>query len=204
MTRGRPGADGRSKQKYEVSRVRPTPRSTTLIYKLFCCGGLYQCFHCKDMNGSIVLLCALLLVQYSGSFGESLYDFVVPDTFGKPVALSKYRSAKAIIVVNIASRCETTALNLRELVELYDEFHDKGLEILAFPTNQFGGMEPLTNEEIIKFTQSQGVSFPVFAKIDVRGISAHPLYKFIIANTGNINASSLSIGLSQSLYVLLL
>ena len=70
-----------------------------------------------------------------------------------------------VYLVNVASRCGYTHINYRGLREMYDNFSNKGLEILAFPSNQFGDQEPGSNEEIQNFCKSYGLSFPIFAKV---------------------------------------
>eukprot|EP00981_Chlorochromonas_danica_P014208 scaffold7560_cov149-Ochromonas_danica.AAC.3 len=81
--------------------------------------------------------------------------------------------------VNVASQCGYTYKNYNELIELYERYHKRGLEILAFPSNQFGEQEPGSNAQIQDFCRNYGVTFPVFAKIDVNGATAHPLYKYL-------------------------
>lgn len=72
-----------------------------------------------------------------------------------------------------------TAQNYQELAALYDKYSSKGLEILAFPCNQFGGQEPGSNSEIQAFAKGKGAKFPVFGKIDVNGPEQDPLYEFL-------------------------
>lgn len=72
-----------------------------------------------------------------------------------------------------------TAQNYKELVELYDRYSVKGLEILAMPCNQFGGQEPGTAKEVEAFARAKGAKFPVFGKVEVNGPGADPLYKFL-------------------------
>ena len=110
----------------------------------------------------------------------SIYDFSVDDIHGKPVKLDKYRN-KAMLIVNTASKCGFTP-QYKGLEALYEKFHGKGLEILGFPCNQFGAQEPGTEEEIAQFCElNYGVTFPLFAKVDVNGNSAAPLYKYLKA-----------------------
>lgn len=71
------------------------------------------------------------------------------------------------VIVNVASNCGYTYTNYRELTEMYDRLNPKGLEILAFPCNQFGDQEPGTNEEIKLFVENYGVKFPVFSKVEI-------------------------------------
>ena len=106
----------------------------------------------------------------------SIYDFTVNDIHGKPVKLDKYRG-KVMLIVNTASECGFTP-QYKGLEAMYEKLHDKGLEVLGFPCNQFGGQEPGSPEEIATFcSTSYGVTFPMFEKIEVNGDNAHPLYE---------------------------
>lgn len=99
---------------------------------------------------------------------------------GKKVSLDKY-SGKVILVVNVASECGLTG-QYEGLQELYDKYKDKGLVVLGFPCNQFGSQEPGSAEEIKSFcTKNYGVTFDMFAKIDVNGDNAAPFYKHLTA-----------------------
>jgi glutathione peroxidase len=108
----------------------------------------------------------------------SIYDFKVDDIHGKPVSLDKYKN-KVMLIVNTASQCGFTP-QYKGLEALYEKFHDKGLEVLGFPCNQFGAQEPGTADEIAQFCEvNYGVTFPLFAKVDVNGGDAAPLYKYL-------------------------
>ncbi|MCL4104424.1 UNVERIFIED_CONTAM: hypothetical protein GTU68_047386 [Idotea baltica] len=97
---------------------------------------------------------------------------------GKDKPLSDYRD-KVLLVVNTASKCGFTP-QFEGLETLYDNYKDKGLEILGFPCNQFGKQDPGSNEEITEFCQlNYGVSFPMFGKIDVNGSDTDPLYQYL-------------------------
>ena len=110
----------------------------------------------------------------------SIYDFSVDDIHGKKVVLDKYKD-KVMLIVNTASKCGFTP-QYKGLEELYEKFHGKGLEVLGFPCNQFGSQEPGTEAEIAQFCElNYGVTFPMFAKVDVNGSSAAPLYKYLKA-----------------------
>lgn len=110
---------------------------------------------------------------------KSIYEFTVNDINGKPVSLEKYRG-HVCIIVNVASQCGLTKDNYKELVELYDKFSEsKGLRILAFPCNQFGGQEPGDADAICSFVASKNVKFDMFEKINVNGSEAHPLWKYL-------------------------
>ncbi|CAL7951125.1 unnamed protein product [Xylocopa violacea] len=118
--------------------------------------------------------------QYNDwSSATTIYDFHATDINGKDVSLDKYRG-HVCIIVNVASSCSFTDTHYKELVQLYEKYSDKeGLRILAFPSNQFGGQEPGTSQEISDFVKKYNVTFDVFEKIDVNGDSAHPLWKWL-------------------------
>ncbi|HVY08087.1 MAG TPA: glutathione peroxidase [Burkholderiales bacterium] len=110
----------------------------------------------------------------------SLYDFSAKSLDGDEVRLEAVRG-KVALVVNTASRCGFTP-QYEGLQELHRDFHLTGLELLAFPCNQFGKQEPGTSDDIARFCQRHyGVSFRMFEKIDVNGPAAHPLYKWLTA-----------------------
>lgn len=97
---------------------------------------------------------------------------------GNKIPITGY-AGKVLLVVNVASQCGFTS-QYKELQGLYDEFHSQGLEILAFPCNQFGGQEPGTPEQIEAFCSTRfGVTFPVFQKTDVNGSNTHPLFEYL-------------------------
>jgi glutathione peroxidase len=107
---------------------------------------------------------------------NSIYRFNVQRLDGEEVSLSAYKD-KVLLIVNTASQCGFTP-QLKELVALKNEFAGKDFEILAFPSNDFGGQEPLEGEAIAQFCESYGANFPIFEKIRVRGPYAAPLYQF--------------------------
>ena len=108
----------------------------------------------------------------------SIYDFTVKDIKGKDVKLDRYRG-KVMLVVNTASECGFTP-QYKGLEKLFEKFHDKGLEVLGFPCNQFGGQEPGDESQIAEFCElNYGVTFPMFAKIDVNGDKTAPVYKYL-------------------------
>lgn len=108
----------------------------------------------------------------------SIYDFKAKTIDGKEVPLSNYKG-KALLIVNVASKCGFTP-QYEGLEKLYKDYQAKGLEVLGFPCNQFGSQEPGTEAEIQSFcTLTYGVNFPMFAKVDVNGENAHPLYKYL-------------------------
>jgi len=105
----------------------------------------------------------------------SIYDFTVTTIDGVEHTLESYRG-QAMLIVNVASQCGFTP-QYAGLESLHRELGPKGLAVLGFPCNQFGGQEPGSADEIKKFCRlTYDVSFPLFAKIDVNGLKAHPLY----------------------------
>lgn len=110
---------------------------------------------------------------------KSIYEFTANDIKGEPVSLEKYKD-HVCIIVNVASQCGYTKSNYEELVKLYDDYSEsKGLRILAFPCNQFGGQEPGDATEICNFVAKKNVKFDMFEKIDVNGSKAHPLWNYL-------------------------
>lgn len=122
-------------------------------------------FFCLSISFFFFALFSLSVKGEETAVANNLFDFKVYDASDELISLSKYANAKAILVVNVASNCGFTYTNYLELTEMYNRLHDKGLEILAFPCNQFGEQEPGSNEEIQIFTQNFGVNFPVFGKV---------------------------------------
>jgi glutathione peroxidase len=108
----------------------------------------------------------------------TIYDFSADSLGGVPVDLEQYRG-KVLLIVNTASECGYTP-QYKGLEAVYRQFKDKGIEVLGFPCNQFGKQEPGTADDISAFCEKNyGVTFPLFAKINVNGADAHPLYKHL-------------------------
>lgn len=109
---------------------------------------------------------------------ETFYQFKAKSLQGKEISMKSYEG-KVVLVVNTASKCGFTP-QYEGLEKLYKAYKDKGLVILGFPCNQFGGQEPKSETEIGEFCSlNYGVTFPLFSKIEVNGDEAHPLYKFL-------------------------
>lgn len=109
---------------------------------------------------------------------QSIYDFSATSIEGQSIPLSTYKD-KIVLIVNTASQCGFTP-QYKGLQELYDKYADRGLVILGFPCNQFGQQEPGTANDIQSFCETRfGVKFPLFEKIDVNGVNAHPLYQYL-------------------------
>src|ERR1041385_9153913 len=113
-----------------------------------------------------------------GTMMTSLYDFTLKDIEHKEINLGQYRG-KVLLLVNVASRCGYTP-QYEGLEKVYLQYKDRGLVILGFPANNFFSQEPGTNEEIKTFCSLKyNVTFPMFAKISVKGADTHPLYKYL-------------------------
>ncbi|MBD1394531.1 glutathione peroxidase [Mucilaginibacter sp. ZB1P21] len=108
---------------------------------------------------------------------NNIYQFNVDKISGEQINLADYKD-KVLLIVNTASQCGFTP-QLTDLVQLKKEFTGQDFEILAFPSNDFGGQEPLEGAAIEQFCSNYGNNFPVFEKIRVRGPYADPLYKFL-------------------------
>lgn len=115
---------------------------------------------------------------------NSIYEFEMLDIEGNSVSLSKYKG-KVVMIVNTASKCGYTP-QYEGLQKIYDTYKDGGFVILGFPANNFGGQEPGSNEEIKDFcTLRYKVTFPMFAKISVKGEDQHPLYTYLTSDKAN-------------------
>ena len=113
-----------------------------------------------------------------------MYDFTMKNIEGQDVKLDAYKG-KAVMIVNVASRCGLTP-QYEGLQALYSKYKDRGFEILGFPANNFLGQEPGTEKEIKEFcTLNYNVTFPLFAKISVKGTDQHPFYTFLTNKQSN-------------------
>jgi glutathione peroxidase len=122
--------------------------------------------------------------QTSPKKPASVLDFTMKDIDGKDVPLAKYRG-KVLLLVNTASQCGFTP-QYKGLQEIYQKYKDQGLEILAFPANEFGAQEPGTDERIKQFCSSKyKVGFPLFSKIVVKGKGINPLYAYLTGESTN-------------------
>uniref|UniRef100_A0A0D6QRJ9 Glutathione peroxidase n=1 Tax=Araucaria cunninghamii TaxID=56994 RepID=A0A0D6QRJ9_ARACU len=117
---------------------------------------------------------------------RTVHDFTVKDIRGSDVDLSIYKG-KVLLIVNVASQCGLTTSNYEEMNELYTKYKDQGLEILAFPCNQFAGQEPGDNEQIAEVACTRfKAEFPIFDKVEVNGSNAAPIYKFLKSSKGGL------------------
>ncbi|MGA7218893.1 MAG: glutathione peroxidase [Candidatus Sulfotelmatobacter sp.] len=114
---------------------------------------------------------------------SAIYAFTLNSIDGKPAPLADYKG-KVVLVVNVASQCGFTP-QYSALEATYEKYKDQGLVILGFPANNFGSQEPGTNEEIKTFcSRKYSVTFPMYAKISVRGDDQAPLYAYLTKDTG--------------------
>ncbi|XP_078438219.1 putative phospholipid hydroperoxide glutathione peroxidase [Wolffia australiana] len=124
------------------------------------------------------------VVYATAAVEKSIHDYTVKDIDGKDVSLNKFKG-KVLLVVNVASRCGLTTSNYMELTHIYDKYKTQGLEILAFPCNQFGAQEPGSNSEIKQFACTRfKAEFPIFDKVDVNGPNTAPVYQFLKSSAG--------------------
>jgi glutathione peroxidase len=124
---------------------------------------------------NLLRLVPLLLLSLMTVRAESLYEIAVKDIDGKATTLAPLKG-RVLLVVNVASECGYTP-QYEGLQAIYKKYEAKGLTVLGFPCNQFGGQEPGTNAEIKQFCSTTfHVTFPLYDKIDVNGAKRHPLY----------------------------
>ena len=116
---------------------------------------------------------------------STVYDFSATDIDGQPRSLSEYKG-KALLIVNVASQCGFTP-QYTGLESLWKTYRDRGLVVLGFPCDQFGHQEPGDEAEILNFCSvNYAVDFPLFAKIDVNGTEAHPLWRWLKSEKSGI------------------
>ncbi|OPF95224.1 Hydroperoxy fatty acid reductase gpx1 [Rhodopseudomonas palustris] len=120
----------------------------------------------------------------------SIYDFTAKSLVGKDVSLKQFEG-KVLLIVNTASACGFTP-QYKGLEALQEKYGPRGFSVLGFPCNQFGAQEPGDEAQIAQFCSTNyGVTFPMFAKIDVNGAGAHPLYKFLKDEKGGLLGSAI-------------
>ena len=108
----------------------------------------------------------------------SIYDFDAQDIQGRPVRLADHQG-RVLLIVNTASACGFTP-QFKGLQALWERYGERGLTVIGFPSNEFGGQDPGSNDEISSFCElNYGVSFPMMAKVQVNGADAHPLWQFL-------------------------
>jgi glutathione peroxidase len=156
------------------------------------------------MKAILSAVSGLFLAAGAAVAADSVYNFTLETIDGRPQALSAYKG-QVLLIVNTASKCGFTK-QYAGLQSVYEKYKDRGLVVLGFPANNFGGQEPGTNEEIQQFCTTRfNVTFSMFEKISVKGDDIHPLYvwltshpngapvswnfnKFLIGRDGNLIA----------------
>ena len=138
------------------------------------------------MKISATLFAIALMAGQASASGDSVmsfYDLTANTLDGAPKKLSDYKG-KVLVVVNTASQCGYTP-QYAGLETLYENYKDKGLVVLGFPSNDFGGQEPGTAAEIKTFCEKKyNVTFPMFAKVKTKGEGQSPVYAFLVAKDG--------------------
>ena len=133
---------------------------------------------------SILLLVAWFFYSHVIALKNSIHTFTVEDIDGKPFSLESL-NGKKVMIVNTASKCGLTP-QYKKLEALFQEYKDQNFVIIGFPANNFMWQEPGSNDDIKAFCeQNYGVSFPMMAKISVKGKSQHPLYTFLTKKDKN-------------------
>jgi glutathione peroxidase len=123
-------------------------------------------------------------IKMSEPAAKSVYEFSMKDINGKDVKLADYKG-KVLLLVNTASQCGYTP-QYKGLQMTYQKYQAQGFTVLGFPANNYGGQEPGSNDEIKEFcTMRYKVTFPMFAKISVKGEDQHPLYQYLTAKESN-------------------
>ena len=137
-----------------------------------------------------ILLSLIIISMFSfmnktfAKYEKIFFDFNIKNIDGNNLELSTYKN-KAILLVNVASNCGFTK-QYSDLQQLWEKYEDKGLIVLGVPSNQFGGQEPGSNQEIKKFCEVNfNVNFPMTDKVDVKGTLAHPIFLWAKENYGS-------------------
>ncbi|WP_338752448.1 glutathione peroxidase [Bacillus sp. FJAT-52991] len=121
---------------------------------------------------------------------DSIYEIQVKKINGESVSLSNYKG-QVLLIVNTASKCGFTP-QFTELQALYEKYKEQGLEVLGFPSDQFMNQEFVENDQIMEFCKvNYGVSFPMFAKTEVKGSNANPLFQFLTEKQSGLLTGSI-------------
>ena len=121
---------------------------------------------------------------------SSIFEIPLKKLDGTAASLEQFKG-NVLLLVNVASRWGLTSKTYKELVEIQNRYGSRGFSVLGFPCNQFGGQEPGTPGEISAFAASKGANFPMFEKVEVNGVNAHPLYRFLRLNS-SLNGGEIS------------
>ena len=131
-----------------------------------------------------MLMAILMFGAVAAPGGKSVYDFTMNSIDGEPTSLSKFQG-KVVLLVNVASRCGFTP-QYSALEKVYEQYKDRGFVIIGIPANNFGGQEPGSNQEIKTFCSAKyNVTFPLMAKVSVKGDDKTPLYQFLTDKSAN-------------------
>jgi glutathione peroxidase len=142
-----------------------------------------SCFQFLIALRACLVAGALLIMAGSLLAASGIYTFTLNSIDGKPAPLADYKG-KVVLVVNVASQCGFTP-QYSALEATYEKYKEKGFVILGFPANNFNAQEPGTNEEIKTFcTRKYSVTFPMYAKISVKGADQAPFYAYLTKDTG--------------------
>jgi len=134
-------------------------------------------------TSNYLLVGAILIMATSLFAGSGLYSFTLNSIDGKSAPLADYKG-KVVLIVNVASQCGYTP-QYSALEAIYEKYKDRGFVIVGFPANNFGAQEPGTNAEIKTFcSRKYNVTFPMYAKISVKGADQAPLYSYLTKETG--------------------
>ena len=145
----------------------------------------------------LTVLAAGAILMAAGASAASVYDYTLNSIDGKPTPLASFKG-KVVLLVNVASRCGYTP-QYTGLEALYEKYKDQGFVIVGFPANNFGAQEPGTNEEIKTFCKSKySVTFPMMAKVSVKGDDTTPLYQFLTKSKRTRPPRAKSNGISPS------
>lgn len=137
----------------------------------------------SGVAGKYLVFGVILTMTTSLIAASGLYSFTLNSIDGRPAPLADYKG-KVILIVNVASQCGYTP-QYSALEETYEKYKGQGFVILGFPANNFGAQEPGTNEEIKTFcTRKYSVTFPMYAKLSVKGDDQAPLYTYLTKETG--------------------
>jgi len=137
-------------------------------------------------NCLLTLICIIMFsffTKANAQYEKLFFDFKVKNINNDIVDLNDFKG-KVVLFVNVASNCGFTK-QYTELQILYDKYKEKNFVVLAFPSNQFGGQEPGSNDQIKNFCETNfNITFPIMSKIDVKGTNAHEIYKWAEKNYG--------------------
>jgi glutathione peroxidase len=136
----------------------------------------------------LLILTSLIMISFfqkvDAKYEKLFFDLNIDDINSKTINLSEFKG-KTILLVNVASKCGFTK-QYTGLQTLYDNYKDKDFLVIGVPSNQFGGQEPGTNNEIKNFCETNfNITFPITDKVDVKGKNAHSVYKWAKENHGN-------------------